>query len=122
MPKTTHLTKVQKFIPTSEPVLDGNEKKYVLDTLERNWISAGGKYSQLLEEKFAKWNSPGEGFAGQVGFSNVRENQRKPELLIKYKKTEQTHFSLGYRTFSFRDPRKYNNALCRLLKGLKKKS
>ena len=55
MPKTTHQAKVKKFIPTSEPVLDGNEKKYVLDTLERNWISAGGKYSQLLEEKFAKW-------------------------------------------------------------------
>ena len=42
-----------------------------------------------------------------MGFSNVRENQRKPELLIKYKKTEQTHFSLGFRTFSFKDPRKY---------------
>lgn len=44
-----------KFIPTSEPVLDGNEKKYVIDSLNRNWISANGPYTKKLEENFAKW-------------------------------------------------------------------
>lgn len=43
------------FLPTSEPVLDGNEKKYIIDALDRNWISAGGKYTQELEEKWAKY-------------------------------------------------------------------
>jgi perosamine synthetase len=46
---------VSPFIPTSEPVLDGNEKKYVLEAFERNWISAGGKYTLELEEKWAKY-------------------------------------------------------------------
>lgn len=43
------------FLPTSEPVLDGNEKKYVLDCFKRNWISAGGYFTKQLEEHFARW-------------------------------------------------------------------
>lgn len=43
------------FLPTSEPVLDGNEKKYVLDCFKRNWISAGGYFTKQLEERFARW-------------------------------------------------------------------
>ena len=46
--KTTHL------IPTNEPILDGNEKKYVLETLDSNWISIGKKTAEL-EEKFAEY-------------------------------------------------------------------
>lgn len=41
------------FIPTSVPLLDGNEKKYVIDALDSNWISADGKYTKLLEDNFA---------------------------------------------------------------------
>lgn len=43
------------FLPTSEPVLDGNEKKYVLDCFKRNWISAGGYFTKQFEERFARW-------------------------------------------------------------------
>ncbi len=39
------------MIPVYEPLLDGNEIKYVLDCLETNWISSLGKYIQLFEEK-----------------------------------------------------------------------
>lgn len=45
----------KSFIPTSEPVIDGNEKKYILECLKDNWISAGGKFSQEFEKKFAKY-------------------------------------------------------------------
>lgn len=45
----------KNFLPTSEPVLDGNERKYVLDSLKTNWISSGGKYSEKLETAFAKY-------------------------------------------------------------------
>lgn len=45
----------QDFIPTSEPVLDGNERKYVLDCLKNNWISFGGKYTKKFEERFAEY-------------------------------------------------------------------
>jgi len=41
--------------PVFEPVLRGNEKKYVLDCLKSNWISAFGKYNEKFEEGFAKY-------------------------------------------------------------------
>jgi len=43
------------MIPVNEPVLDGNEKKYVLDCLDTNWISSQGKYIKQLEDEFAKF-------------------------------------------------------------------
>ena len=39
-------------IPISQPTLHGNEKKYVNDCLDTNWIS-GGKYVNAFEEQFA---------------------------------------------------------------------
>ena len=41
------------IIPVCEPTLSGNEKKYVLDCLETNWISSAGKYIPAFEEQFA---------------------------------------------------------------------
>jgi len=46
---------MNQFIPVCEPMLVGNEKKYVLDALETGWISSTGKYVQLFEEKFAEY-------------------------------------------------------------------
>jgi len=42
-------------IPVSEPRLWGNEKKYVLDCIETNWISSMGKYISLFENDFSKY-------------------------------------------------------------------
>lgn len=56
--KTVTLVKlfmVKKFIPTNEPALDGNEWCYLQDCLKNNWISFGGKYSKLFEERFASY-------------------------------------------------------------------
>lgn len=44
-----------KFIQTSVPVLDGNEKKYILECFKTNWISANGPFTKKLEEKFSKY-------------------------------------------------------------------
>ena len=55
------------FIPVSEPVLDGNEKKYVLDALESNWISSSGKYIPAFEEAFAKFCGADHGIACSNG-------------------------------------------------------
>jgi len=41
--------------PVYQPLLNGNEKKYVDDCLDSNWISSRGKYINLFEEKFAKY-------------------------------------------------------------------
>ncbi len=43
------------MIPVWEPVLDGNEMKYVLDCLETNWISSLGSYITRFEETVATW-------------------------------------------------------------------
>lgn len=42
-------------IPVYEPVLGGNEKKYVMDCLETSWISSLGKYVTEFEEKFSQF-------------------------------------------------------------------
>jgi perosamine synthetase len=42
-------------IPVYQPCLLGNEKKYVNDCLESNWISSKGKYVNLFEKEFASY-------------------------------------------------------------------
>ncbi|PUA35813.1 aminotransferase DegT [Paenibacillus elgii] len=44
---------VDKFYPVALPVLNGNEKKYVMDCLESTWISSNGSYIKRFEEEFA---------------------------------------------------------------------
>lgn len=42
-------------IPIAEPALVGNEKKYVLDCLDSNWISSNGGYISRFEAAFAEF-------------------------------------------------------------------
>lgn len=42
-------------IAVAQPVLSGNERKYVLDCLDTNWISSVGKYITAFEEAFASF-------------------------------------------------------------------
>lgn len=42
-------------IPVYQPSLTGNEKKYVNDCLDSNWISSKGKYISLFEKAFAEY-------------------------------------------------------------------
>jgi perosamine synthetase len=41
------------FIPVNEPLLDGNEKKYLLECIESGWISSEGPFVKEFEQKFA---------------------------------------------------------------------
>ena len=41
------------FIPVNEPLLDGNEKKYLLECIETGWISSEGPFVAEFEQKFA---------------------------------------------------------------------
>ncbi len=59
-------------------------------------------YLQIIEEKFGGWND-----GKKNSFDPVRESQTEPQALIKNKKTEQAHFCLGFRAFSYSDKRKY---------------
>jgi len=42
-------------IPVYKPSLSGNEKKYVNDCLDSEWISSKGKYISLFEDKFRNY-------------------------------------------------------------------
>jgi len=57
---------------------------------------------KIIENKFKAWDN-----AERSRFIPIKESQTKPQMLIKYKKTEQVHFCLGFRAFSFNNPRKY---------------
>src|SRR3569833_565155 len=45
------------FIPVNEPLLNGNEKKYLLECIDTGWISSEGPFIKTFEE----------GVAAQVG-------------------------------------------------------
>lgn len=45
----------EQFIPVCEPLLGGNESKYVNDALSTGWISSAGKYVQEFEAAFARY-------------------------------------------------------------------
>ncbi len=43
------------FIPVCEPLLAGNELKYVTDAVSTGWISSSGKYVAEFEKRFAAY-------------------------------------------------------------------
>jgi perosamine synthetase len=45
----------QRFIPVAAPALIGNEKKYVLDCLDKTWISSNGEYIERFEAAFGEY-------------------------------------------------------------------
>src|SRR3989339_1498272 len=42
------------FIPVSEPVLNGNEEKYLVECIKTGWISSEGPFVRKFEEQFAE--------------------------------------------------------------------
>ena len=47
---------MEKFIPVCEPMLAGNELKYVTDAVSTGWISSAGKYVTEFEKQFAAYS------------------------------------------------------------------
>lgn len=43
-----------EFIPVNEPLLDGNEKKYLMECIETGWISSEGPFIAEFENKFSE--------------------------------------------------------------------
>ena len=41
------------MIPVNEPLLDGNEKKYLIECIETGWISSEGPFVKRFEEQFS---------------------------------------------------------------------
>jgi len=53
----------KSFIPVNEPLLDGNELKYVTEAIETGWISSEGPFVKEFEEKFSQRVSRKHGVA-----------------------------------------------------------
>jgi len=47
--------KAVKHIPLAVPILNGNEKKYIIDCIDTGWISSNGKYVTEFEKSFAEF-------------------------------------------------------------------
>jgi|TARA_Y100000310_G_scaffold344180_1_gene455565 perosamine synthetase len=44
-----------EFIPVNEPLLEGNEEKYLVECIRTGWISSEGPFVKLFEERFAEY-------------------------------------------------------------------
>ncbi len=62
----------------------------------------GKDYLPEIEKKFGSWENK-----KALIFEKYNEQQKKPILHIRHKKTEQVHMCVGFKTFSFTDERKY---------------
>jgi perosamine synthetase len=51
------------MIPVNEPLLNGNEKKYLNECIDTGWISSEGPFIKKLEEQFAAKNDRTYGIA-----------------------------------------------------------
>jgi perosamine synthetase len=56
-----------RSIRVAEPLLIGNERKYVLDCLDSGWISSNGHYIAAFESAFAAYCGVGEAIAVSNG-------------------------------------------------------
>src|SRR5919106_324901 len=44
---------MRPMVPVNEPLLDGNEKRYLSESIETGWISSEGPFVRRLEEEFS---------------------------------------------------------------------
>lgn len=44
---------MKNFVPVNEPLLDGNEKKYLSECIDTGWISSDGPFVKRFENEFA---------------------------------------------------------------------
>lgn len=70
------------------------------------FVAAGGfagiNAEKIIDQKFAGWKDKKAG-----SYLPVVENQTVPQTLFRSKKTEQAHLCIGFRAFSYEDPRRY---------------
>lgn len=59
------------MIPLSVPNLKGNEKEYVLDAIEKEWVSTGGSYIDRFETEISNYLGVQSAVACQSGTSGL---------------------------------------------------
>ena len=77
---------------------------------------AGDVSSKQIQEKIGKYFGKAEDKKVPEKLA-VKEKQSEPELLLHYKKTDQTHFCLGVRAYNMFDKRRYALSLISIILG-----
>ena len=109
-------------IGEKENILSFNREK-VLDYYKSHYSPsnvivciAGAVNQEDVEEKIKNYfKNAKKGGADQK--LKVEEQQSEPQILLHYKKTDQTHFCLGVRSYDLFDKRKYALALLSVILG-----
>ncbi|MBD3244486.1 MAG: hypothetical protein GF335_00650 [Candidatus Moranbacteria bacterium] len=100
-------------------------KKDLLEFKNRNYRSKNcvlcisGKFDKRIEKKvidhFSKLKSSKKALS-KLG--KIKQDQKRPRIKIKTKKTDQSHCILGFRAFDMFDKRRYElNIICTILGG-----
>ncbi len=74
--------------------------------LNKDW------YLEQVTSKFKNWKAK-----KKHSIDGFKPNQSKPAVTVKYKKTEQAHFCLGFRAFSFKDDRRHTLSVLSAILG-----
>ena len=61
-----------KFIPVNQPLLNGNEKRYLNECIDSGWISSEGPFVKEFESKFAKRHGRKHGIAVANGTAALK--------------------------------------------------
>jgi len=91
---------------------------YATHFLSKNTVIviAGDVNEEKILEKtkrYLKGISTGE----PMKIPSIREDQSKPKILLNFRKTDQSHFILGVRAYSFFHPDKYSLAILSVILG-----
>lgn len=68
------------FIPVNVPVLDGNEKKYLMECIDTGWISSEGPFVKKFEENMASYVGRKHGIAVSNGTAALETALQALEL------------------------------------------
>lgn len=72
--------KMHDFIPVNVPVLDGNEKKYLMECIDTGWISSEGPFVKKFEENMASYVGRKHGIAVSNGTAALETALQALEL------------------------------------------
>ena len=61
-----------KFIPVNQPLLNGNEKRYLNECIDSGWISSEGPFVKEFESKFAERHGRKHGIAVTNGTAALK--------------------------------------------------
>ena len=75
---------MNEFIPVFEPILDGNEKKYLSECIESGWLGSNGPFVKQLETKFSTFCDQKYGSCVTNGTAALEVSMRAMKDLFKW--------------------------------------